>query len=77
MKQLQETPWLQAEPHSATHIEVEVLAPAERRMLSLQQLLTCAKRPPRGPQETIAKQRVDELLAALNPPVGAPKLRSR
>ena len=77
VKQFQETPWLQAGMRSATRIEVEVLAPAERHTLTLQQLLAWAKRPPRSPQETIAKQRVDELLATLNPPPGAPKVRLR
>lgn len=75
VKRFSEMPWSQARLRDATRIEVEVLAPAERHALTLQQLRAWASRPPRSPQETIAKQRVEQLLPARRPVPGSPRGR--
>lgn len=75
VKQFSEMPRSQAPLRDATRIEVEVLAPAERHALTLQQLRAWAARPPRSPQETIAKQRVEQLLPVLHQAPGGPRRR--
>lgn len=75
VKQFSEMPWSQARLRDATRIEVEVLAPAERHSLTLQQLRAWTCRPPRSPQETIAKKRVEQLLPVLRPVPGGKRGR--
>lgn len=75
VKQFSEMPWSQAPLRDATRIEVEVLAPAERHALTLQQLRAWAAGPPRSPQETIAKQRVEQQLPVVRPVHGSQRGR--
>ncbi len=75
VKQFSAMQWSQGRFRDATRIEVQVLAPAEGHTLTLQQLRAWASRPPRSPQEKIAKQRVEQLLPALRQVPGSPRGR--
>lgn len=62
LQRFQQSPWFAQGLRRSTRIEVEMLQPGERHSLSVEQLLAWSTRPPRSPQEMLAKNRVSELL---------------
>ena len=62
IKQLQQAAWVAGAIRSSARLEVDVLQPAERHSLSVEQLLLWTQQPPKSPQEKLLKDRLAELV---------------
>ena len=62
IKQFQQAAWVAGAIRPSTRLDVDVLQPAERHSLSVEQLLSWTHRPPRSPQEKLLKDRLGELV---------------
>lgn len=62
--QFRARPWTMNSLRNSTRLEVEVLQATERHVLSVEQLVRWTSRPPRSPQEKIAKDRLVGIMRA-------------
>ncbi len=69
IREFRRNPWMAEQLRRSTRLDVEVLQPSEQHSLSIDQLVSWSRRPPRSPQEKIIKTRIGDLLKDVIPAV--------